>query len=489
MNSDSTILIVDDIADERLLLERLLAAEGYNLAFATDGIEALAKAAQLTPDLILLDVMMPNMNGYEVCQRLRADPLLAKVPVIMLTALDDRVSRLHGFEMGADDFITKPFDQAELLARIRAITRVNRYRHFLLERAKFEWVVENTDDGYLIVNRHDDVLYANPQARLYLGLAADQDELVADPFLVLVKKQYQCKPEVAWQNWPQPAEGPSPRYLMQPESPSTHASWLQVDLFPAEPNQSWIVRLRDVTKQIKLQRDMRGFHEMISHKLLTPILGMQVGLETMARHASKLSTEEVTHYAATALANVQRLQGQIQDILQYLNTRNLSRPEQGFDLAQLQAAATNVGVKLELKALRITSPEDLQGRRISLSRQAVELVLREILENAVKFHPQQSPTVNISAACLGSKKVSIKIADDGLTLSPEQLAQAWTPYYQGEKDFTGETRGMGLGLALVASLVWEAGGTPRLYNRDGGPGVVVELVLPLATGSSASNGR
>ena len=79
-------------------------AQGYHLAFARNGPEALAKAAELVPDLILLDVMMPGMDGFAVCRHLRADPLLAKVPVIMVTALDDRDPRLQGIEAGADDF-------------------------------------------------------------------------------------------------------------------------------------------------------------------------------------------------------------------------------------------------------------------------------------------------------------------------------------------------------------------------------------------------
>ena len=93
----------------------------------------MAKVAELTPDLILLDVMMPGVNGFEVCRRLRADPLLAEVPIIMVTALDDRDSRLQGIEAGADDFVTKPFDQIELRARVQTITRLNHYRQRLRE--------------------------------------------------------------------------------------------------------------------------------------------------------------------------------------------------------------------------------------------------------------------------------------------------------------------------------------------------------------------
>lgn len=95
MDYTNTILIVDDEPAGRETLEALLLSQGYNLILASNGFEALDKTVQFTPDLILLDVMMPGMDGYEVCQRLRADPSLGEVPIIMVTALDDRDSRLR----------------------------------------------------------------------------------------------------------------------------------------------------------------------------------------------------------------------------------------------------------------------------------------------------------------------------------------------------------------------------------------------------------
>jgi diguanylate cyclase (GGDEF)-like protein len=131
MPENSTILIVDDEMVSRYTVEVLLAQEGYTLVFAECGEEALEKAVKLIPDLMLLDVMMPGMDGFEVCQRLRANPRLAELPIVMITALDDRDSRLRGIEAGADDFMSKPFDRAELRARVRTITRLNRYRRLI----------------------------------------------------------------------------------------------------------------------------------------------------------------------------------------------------------------------------------------------------------------------------------------------------------------------------------------------------------------------
>jgi signal transduction histidine kinase len=129
-----TILIVDDQLSAREVLRGLLADQNYRLIFAASGEEALTQAVALPPDLILLDVMMPGMDGFEVCQSLRTDPHLAEVPIMMVTSLDDRDSRLRGLEVGVDDFISKPFDALELRARIKTITRLNRYRRLVLER-------------------------------------------------------------------------------------------------------------------------------------------------------------------------------------------------------------------------------------------------------------------------------------------------------------------------------------------------------------------
>ncbi len=144
MENPSTILIVDDDPRGRAVLEGLLLNEGHKLEFAASGPEALSKAASSRPDIILLDVMMPDMDGYEVCKRLRADHTLAEVPVIFVTALDDRDALLQGLEAGGDEFITKPFNRVEMRTRIRSLTRLNRYQRLMAERQLLEKTLEGT---------------------------------------------------------------------------------------------------------------------------------------------------------------------------------------------------------------------------------------------------------------------------------------------------------------------------------------------------------
>jgi class 3 adenylate cyclase len=127
------ILVVDDTAVNVKLLGDLLAVKGYAVITAASGKEALEKIDAERPDLVLLDVMMPGMTGYEVCRRLRENPATLMLPVVMVTALDPAQERVKGIEAGADDFLTKPINQPELLARVRSLLRVKMLHDELTE--------------------------------------------------------------------------------------------------------------------------------------------------------------------------------------------------------------------------------------------------------------------------------------------------------------------------------------------------------------------
>jgi two-component system phosphate regulon response regulator PhoB len=117
------VLIVEDEPDIRGLLVFHLEREGYQVVQSRNGAEALRAARSSPPDLILLDLMLPEMDGLEVCRRLRGDPTTRAIPIVMLTARGDEVDRVLGLELGADDYVVKPFSPRELVARVRAVLR------------------------------------------------------------------------------------------------------------------------------------------------------------------------------------------------------------------------------------------------------------------------------------------------------------------------------------------------------------------------------
>src|SRR6201982_3708393 len=134
MTPDPLVLVVDDLPQNVRLLEAVLSPKGFRVTAASSGTEALDVLGSEHPDVVLLDILMPGMDGYEVCRRIREDPGWASRPVIMITASGEQ-EKIRTIESGADDFVNKPFDQAELLARVRSLVRVKRYHDTIENQA------------------------------------------------------------------------------------------------------------------------------------------------------------------------------------------------------------------------------------------------------------------------------------------------------------------------------------------------------------------
>ena len=484
MNQPTTVLIADDEPLGQETLASLLSPLGYQLIFASNGAEALRLASTTLPDLILLDVMMPGMDWFEVCRRLRECAPLADVPIIMLTALDDRDSRLRGIEAGADDFVSKPYDRIELRARVRTITRLNRFRRMVSERTKFEWVVEHSDDGYLVVEASGAISYANPRARFYLGAPAAGE--IASSFLELADNQYRLKPYTSWGDWfGLPADQrASSRVLVRPASDDAAIFMLQVallDMAP-EPGPRCLIRLRDVSASVTNQHAVWSFQSLIRHKLSTSLTQLTGGLRLIEGLALVPVEGTLAEILSIVLHGATRLQSDINDIFQYIDVPALIGSAQGHcPVADLPHIIAEVNANLTITTLLIQDSTGWEPSDYSLaiSRHGLQLIIGELIENARKFHPTQDPVIEIATA-RDNDALLLHVRDDGRSLAPDQLAKVWLPYYQGERFFTGQVPGMGLGLPMVASLLWRIGGLCQIVNREPGPGVEVEIRIPFA---------
>jgi two-component system cell cycle response regulator len=479
MSYQSKILLVDDEPAGLETLEDLLLVEGYALESAVDGRDALAKTDQFSPDLILLDVMMPGMDGYEVCRRLRAQPHTADIPIILLTALDDRQSRLQGIEAGADDFISKPYDRLELRARVRTITKLNRFRNISTERLKFELVVKNSSSAYILLDDNGYCSFANPRAFSFLEITAAEEALPFH-FLQTAGEIFLCKSTAAWHNWPEPPLNNEKRYLVRPATISNRTLWLQVDTveaFRSPEGNVWLIQLKDVTDQMISQHSMWKFHAAINHKLRTPLVGLYSGLEILAMDGARMDAEMLQEMLDLTFNSASRLHQEIESILAFIDSPTFVSDGQTTALESLPDLIRETVAEQNLRPARIDMQEQRRFSRLALSPQSLSLILTELVDNSRKFHPQQDPTL-VFAVREDGRRISISLTDDGQHLMPEELHRVWQPYYQIERTFSGEIAGMGLGLATIATIIWGAGGSCRMENRLDADGTIVTITIP-----------
>lgn len=478
--SQNRLLIVDDEEMGREVLSDLLAPEGYELNFAVDGNTALEAARADVPDLILLDVMLPGISGFEVCRTLRADPVLSEVPVLLVTALGDRKSRLKGIEAGADAFISKPFDRVELRAHVRSTIQLNRYRRLLTERTKFEWVIENARDGYVLLGGDGQIHYANQYARDYLHLSEQQLNNQKYYFIALAREHYQLEPSEIWREWPGLPVN-SNTYLVRPENHQEHALWLQVDTLclPTDTRSDLLVRLRDVSAEKSLQQQTWSFQALISHKLRTPLMGMQA-LQLVRRELGDGLPPRAGQFLRIAEENIERLEQQIQDILAFIDAPQRERRSHssGFSLGLLPEMLATLNQEMNVK-VQLDMPVSCSILRLSILRENIHSILQELIQNSIKFHPRQKPEITVALHYPGKHRVHLQVIDDGRHISPVELRKIWQPYYQSEKNITGEIQGTGLGLPTIASMLWSQGGHCHVRNRSDKPGIIIELQLPL----------
>ncbi len=463
------ILIIDDEINNRKTLAAILAPLGAEIFQAVNGRAGLELALEVKPDIVLLDVMMPDLDGYEVCRRVRAEPTLAEVPIIMITALDDRDSRLAGIEAGADDFIAKPVDRVELRARVQTLLRLNRYRRLMGERARLSWMADHSNDAYVLLDSKGEILYANPRAALWFGQAVG-DDLNGD-FVALADARYQ-----------RALQSDGRMLLVRPETELQRALWLEWKEFeaPVESAGSRFIHLRDVSDLIELQRGAWSFNTLVTHKLRTPLAGLTTGLELLTDMARESGITDLAEMGDLTRRSLAGLQSAIEEVLTFVNAPRLTSGGQPFALASLAELVAAQALEIGVEA-RVSIAPDIRHLSLKLTEPAIRLVLSELLTNAQKFHPTHSPILQVQAQGGAPGRVLLQVVDDGRGLPPEELAIIWRPYYQGEKSLTGQMAGMGLGLTLVGGLVLSAGGRVKARNRETATGLCIELDLPVCT--------
>ncbi|MCB0190885.1 MAG: response regulator [Anaerolineae bacterium] len=509
MKNQSTILVVDDQESARHVLRGLLIKDGYNLHFAANGIEALDKAAELLPDLILLDVMMPGMNGFEACQKLRMDPKLSEVLIILVTALDDRQSRLKGIEAGADDFINKPVDPAELRARVKTITRLNRHRRLRslelrAERDRTQAILETLGEAVIVTDTDGYIQYINPAAIKLTGFSTE--EVLGQNWHIWQTEETQEKFEeqifatlFAGKTW-------YGEVVNKRKNGTTYDAALTVaPLFtPAHNHENNVIVgfvsvQRDITPLKQAERSKNEFVSNVSHELRTPLSVITLLSDNLDGLYDRLDEEKRRKMIRDIQKHTESLNNLIGDVLEIsrIDSGRISMEREVIDLSQL--AREQIEEMLPLVHKKEQSMYVTGASRLNVlgNRAQLQQIIRNLLNNAIKYTedggeivcycarlslPPASSRLNIASQWPNCEDLpagqwaALRVVDTGVGIDQKHLPHLFERFYRAKAQQN--IRGTGLGLSISRDLVELHGGKITVASEID-KGSVFAIYFPL----------
>jgi PAS domain S-box-containing protein len=500
-DQNPAILIVDDDPIVRETLSRLLSREGYDLSIAVNGTEALDKAPEITPDLILLDVMMPGMDGFEVCRRLRAAPLLVKVPIIMLTGLDDRDSRLTGLQAGADDFIAKPVDWTELRARVRTITGLSQHRRLRTlelqaERDRTRSILEALGEAVVVTDLDGIIEYVNPATVHLTGYSSQ--EAIGQRWSLWQRDQDTDDLYARIRETIHGGETWRSEVVNQRKDGTLYDAILTVaPLFYPQRTGSpsgFVSVQQDITPLKEAERLKDRFVSNVSHELSTPLSVLTLLAENLNTLYERLDDTRRRKMVRDIQKHTQILNDLIDDVLEIsrLDSKRISRERRQVNLAGL--VRDEIERQLPLAHERNQDCRAVGGRRLMVCGDKTQLqrVIRNLVNNAIKYTPDggqitceytaytprvEDPTWPGSRDLPNERWAALRVSDTGIGIAHTDIPHLFERFYRVKTQ--SNVRGTGLGLAIARELIELHAGHISVASTPG-HGSVFAVYLPLS---------
>ncbi len=487
------ILIVDDEERNLETLEAILAGEDYEIHYAADGPTALARAQAVRPDLVLLDVIMPGMDGFEVTRRLRTDPVVSHVPILLVTGLEDDESRLQGLRAGADDFLTKPCRREEIRARVRTVVQLNRFRTIAEQRARFERLFELSPDGTVLVEGDGNIVAANPRAatlRLGKNLYGSLSNADAEILRAMLTEVFAGRRPEAREVAAATMEGRRVLHVRAAEVPEgdTRLALLVFDDITAEVEaREALRRMNSELESLVLARTrqleeanglLMSYANFVSHDLRSPLAVVKGYLSLLQagdiRVGKKAAAMIEQAYGGTLA--LEDLIGNILQLAQQEHDRTSTRTDWSVDPAPVVHRLVrlmgnlfpNLEPKYEIAALPL----------VGVSSVLVERVFYNLLANALKYSASSKvPRVEVGTLA-GSALPVIFVRDNGVGFDSRDADKLFREF--SRLDHARLAPGMGLGLSLVARLLRAHGG--RIWAEGAvGAGATFYVEFPRPT--------
>ncbi|HZD88060.1 MAG TPA: ATP-binding protein, partial [Gaiellaceae bacterium] len=443
LRAEARILVADDNADMRDYLARLLRRH-WTVDTAADGEEALAAARCAPPDLVLSDVMMPGLDGFELLRALRSDPTTRSVPVVLVSARAGAESAVEGLEAGADDYLVKPFSARELIARVRTNLELSALRVELAtlgavteERARAERVLASLPEAIAAVGGGVVELW-NPAAEQVTGLPAAY--AVGRPI------------EDVLPGWHELAE----RLAERPGQATAHPlelagreRWLS---FVSSPHGEWtVLAFRDVTGARALEQARNDLVTTISHELRTPVSSIYGAATTLARTDLTLDEELRRRLTTTLHAETERLARVVESFatVSALDADE-DRRRRHCDVAPLVERVLARG-RERCPAARLAARIPDGCPPLPADPEKLEQVLDVLVDNGVRY---SGPVAEVDLAYEpGEVRGRFSVRDNGIGIPPEHHARIGEKFFRVDPELRGGVSGLGLGLYVATRLV------------------------------------
>jgi PAS domain S-box-containing protein len=495
------VLVIDDsptnVANIRLELEQV----GYEVMTASTGRDGVGAAVTRLPDVVLLDVLMPDIDGYEVCRQIRAAPGTSAVPIVIITGLQGSADRILALEVGANDFLSKPVDSVELLARVRSLVRLKHLNDQLQRQAalteaaaareRIAAILESITDAFVAVDGQWHFTYINQRAEHMFG--RPREEMLGRGF---------------WEHFAttldSPAVAQSQRAMVERvpvafESPYPALdAWFEVHVYPGDDGVSFYFhdittrkraeeeihelnalleqRVRERTAELEVanrqlddaSRMKSEFLASMSHELRTPLNAI-IGFSELLQDAKfdDMAQQERSEFLGHIHRSGRHLLDLINDILD-LSKVEAGRMELHLETVLLDPLIRGCMAIIQPLALKKQLVVEVACRPPNAVLRAdsarIKQVLYNLLSNAVKFTPEGG---HISVAAeVDQAGARVAVRDDGVGIKPEDQAAVFEEFRQ-VGDVSRQQEGTGLGLALVRRLVELHGGRIWLESAPG----------------------
>ena len=517
--TNKTILAADDSAVALALLSRLFKSAGYQVVTAADGIEAVQRAYGDAPDLIVLDITMPRMNGYQACRLLKHDPAVAHIPVIILTGADSRGTEFWSLHTGADAFLIKSAEPAELLATVATLLaqpssssgRVaasppgpdeilsnlsalmdKELYATTIERIELKTILQNLRDGVLTLNLAGEVITVNPALCLMLG--AEETELLRRPCAaVLDETAYSSTLEVFQAALAGHAGVERDSEIRHRAGQTTPVAISAVPLrdFLGE-TVGGVCLFHDITRRKEseaLYEQMRALDKvkndlthMIVHDLRTPLTSLLGGLQTLEAVGQPREKGDIERELLDiSIQGGETLLGMINDLL------DISKMEAGaMQLERRELAAADVVEQAVQQVTALAAQQEMTIAcecaaglpRFGADEDKLRRTLVNLLGNAIKFTPVGGTITTSVRVSDGEEALLFSVRDTGEGVPTEDLDRIFEKFGQVENRKAGRKMSTGLGLTFCKMAVEAHGG--RIWAESQmGQGSIFSFTIPL----------